>query len=229
MEMVMVPLTMVILGLRHGFDSDHIAAIADMVGTETGKFRRMVGLGLTYALGHGLIVLAVGLLVLYAGSSLPESLLGTMESLVGVSLVILGLVLVAATIKQRREGVYISRLKLVEGIIRKLTGRRERTEASLKRYGLAGAFVIGILHGIGAETPTQVALISSAASLSDIAGAALQIILFTVGLLAATALITLFASWGFTMVRLYRKVLLGLGLLTGGYSLYLGGSMLWNG
>ena len=63
------------LGLRHGIDWDHIAAIADVTGTETSR-GKAARLGTLYALGHASGVVALGLLALLVGSTLPAGLAG---------------------------------------------------------------------------------------------------------------------------------------------------------
>ena len=60
------------LGLRHGVDWDHIAAITDVTGTQPDRWKAF-RLGALYALGHATVVVALGLLALWAGSTLPES------------------------------------------------------------------------------------------------------------------------------------------------------------
>ncbi len=44
-----------LLGLRHGVDWDHIAAITDIAATQDSP-RRGFALGIVYAFGHGLVV-----------------------------------------------------------------------------------------------------------------------------------------------------------------------------
>ena len=48
------------LGLRHGVDWDHIAAITDVTGTQPERVKA-VRLGTLYALGHATVVVALGL------------------------------------------------------------------------------------------------------------------------------------------------------------------------
>ena len=58
--------TALLLGLRHGFDWDHIAAIADLTGTAENRKRGMF-LSLLYAVGHGVVVFALGVLAIIFG------------------------------------------------------------------------------------------------------------------------------------------------------------------
>ncbi len=56
-------LSAAILGFRHGFDYDHIAAITDITSVQTNRWRGM-RLGLHYALGHAATVAALGTVVI---------------------------------------------------------------------------------------------------------------------------------------------------------------------
>ena len=52
-------LSAAILGFRHGFDYDHIAAITDITSVQTNRWQGM-RLGLLYALGHAATVAILG-------------------------------------------------------------------------------------------------------------------------------------------------------------------------
>jgi high-affinity nickel permease len=225
MEMTVFAAGFLLMGFRHGLDSDHVAAIADMVGAQTARGPgRNLRLGLMYALGHGMVVLVAGLLAVYLGARLPESALKVLEMLVGATLVALGAGVIASMVRNRHSGRYVSRAALVGGWLRGLTGRR--SEPKLQGLGAAGAFVVGVIHGIGAETPTQLALISTVAGIGSMTMAGAQILLFTAGLLAATTFVAFAASVGFVKAALNRRLCLALGCLTGAYSMGLGAAIL---
>ena len=63
--------------------------------------------------------------------------------------------------------------------------------------GRRAAFGIGMLHGIGAETPTQVVLFLSAASAAGALAGELLLLSFTLGLLASNTAIAIAATAGF--------------------------------
>ncbi len=81
------------LGLRHGIDWDHLAAITDITGSEYER-RRAGWLALLYALGHGASVMALGSLAILAGERLPDWIDPVMERVVGVTLLVLAVMLV---------------------------------------------------------------------------------------------------------------------------------------
>src|SRR3990172_11412907 len=76
------------LGLRHGVDWDHIAAITDITSSEP-RPRRSFFLGTLYALGHASVVTALGLTAVEFGRLLPDYTDRLMEPLVGVTLLLL--------------------------------------------------------------------------------------------------------------------------------------------
>ena len=65
--------TAFVLGARHGLDWDHLTAIADLVGPTEGR-RRSFALALWYCVGHGSVILLLGILVGLVGVRLPEGL-----------------------------------------------------------------------------------------------------------------------------------------------------------
>jgi high-affinity nickel permease len=93
-------LTTFVIGLRHGVDWDHLAAITDITGSEVSR-RRGAVLALVYAAGHGAVVLVLGLLAVAAGTRLPEWIDPAMERVVGATLVILGAALLVSLSRGR--------------------------------------------------------------------------------------------------------------------------------
>jgi high-affinity nickel-transport protein len=229
MEFLTFALLAILIGMRHGLDGDHVAAIADMVGSEEKK-RKQVSLGIMYAFGHGFIVLMIGLLSIYIGLELSQSTRQVLEVLVSITLIILGGFIIYSLFRQRKEYKYISRLQIIHEFFIKLADKTKFVIKGKKlssiQFGIISAFVIGIIHGIGVESPTQIAIITNATGLDDFSSATLQLVLFVVGLLISTVIITFCLSWGFLKARLRRTLFMVLGSITGLYSLALGSIML---
>jgi len=76
-------------GLRHGVDWDHIAAIADLSGSAASRRRGFV-LSTIYAVGHAIVVLALGVLAISIGVAIPDGVDVWMSRIVGLTLVLLG-------------------------------------------------------------------------------------------------------------------------------------------
>src|SRR3954470_17440044 len=72
-------------GFRHGIDWDHIAALTDITGSQDEGRKSMV-LATMYALGHALVVFALGVAAIVAAERLPSSVDGVMERIVGTTL-----------------------------------------------------------------------------------------------------------------------------------------------
>lgn len=89
-------------------------------------------------------------------------------------------------------------------------------------YGRATAIGIGMLHGIGAETPTQVLLFLALAGASGTGVGVLALAAFLVGLLASNSLITLSSAYGFLRASKRFAVYATVGVLTGLASLTVG-------
>lgn len=128
-------LTALGLGLRHGIDWDHIAAIADLSGNAENR-KRGFGLSMAYAVGHGLVVFLLGTAAILFGLAIPDSLDQWMGRIVGGTLIFLGVWILAELLRKGSDFRLRSRWMLVidgtfAGLRRvqnSLTGRRITVE-----------------------------------------------------------------------------------------------------
>jgi len=93
---------------------------------------------------------------------------------------------------------------------------------------LKAAFVIGIIHGIGAETPTQVLLFVTAAGMNHSFFAIILLVIFVLGLMISNTLVSIFSVLGYAGVKKNSRVFLTLGLITAVFSLMVGSLFLFN-
>ena len=89
-------------------------------------------------------------------------------------------------------------------------------------YGRRTAFGIGMLHGIGAETPTQVLVFAAAAGASGAVGGVLVLATFVVGLVAANTLVAVAATFGFLGAVRSFPVYAAISVVTAVFSLAVG-------
>lgn len=89
-----------VLGLRHALDTDHIAAVSTILARRP-SMRASGIIGFSWGLGHTLILLLVGAVVLALRVEIPEFLARTAEFGVGVMLFVLGSVLAFKLSKER--------------------------------------------------------------------------------------------------------------------------------
>jgi hypothetical protein len=218
LTILLAAVTAFALGARHGLDWDHLSAIADLVGGATRRGRRSLGLALWYCVGHGSVIVLLGVLVGLLGVRLPAGLDRVFEVVVGLTLVGLGLLVLWQVARQGRDYRFSSRWRLLLDLLRRVWLRRrgavewDRAGAGVSRRA---AFGIGVLHGTGAETPTQVVLFASAAAAGSAGGALVVLVAFVAGLVAAdlgVALLWLGGRLGSARVPFGH---VALGILTG--------------
>ncbi len=191
-----------LLGLRHGFDYDHLAAISDITAVQRSG-RQGMRLGVLYALGHAFTVVTLGILVIMLHISLPSRLDGWAERLIGITLIVLGILVVANLVRHSKSHSHShqlvqSRWALLINGSRTLLWRVRRTfREDLPRprpfawnYNGGSVFGIGVLHGLGAETPTQLMLFLLAASLGGTALGFLGLLAFAAGLVTMNTVMT---------------------------------------
>lgn len=150
------------LGLRHGVDWDHIAAISDVASSQKSRARGL-RLGTLYALGHALVVIVLGLIAIWFGTLLPDWVDDYMEIVVGMTLLALGVWLIFSMYLNKGQLTLKSRWMLMLDIsrsaIRKIRGKHSHSqEGSSRNYSDRTTLSIGMVHGIGAETGSQALL-----------------------------------------------------------------------
>ena len=215
------------LGLRHGIDWDHIAAISDVAGSQKSR-RRSMGMGTLYALGHAAVVVALGLLAIWFGTLLPDWVDGYMEKLVGLTLLLLGAWLIWTMVRNRGRLVLRSRWMLVFDAAkvgyRRVLGKPALAPEDQKKreYGSGASVSIGVIHGIGAETGTQALLLAAAAGATSALSGSVLLIAFVVGLIVSNTLITIAATAGLLGTGRHRVIHTVLGIVVAVFSLALG-------
>jgi hypothetical protein len=221
-------LSAAVLGFRHGFDYDHIAAITDITSLETSPARGM-RMGLLYVLGHAATVAVLGAVVIGFQRSLPARLDSWAERAVGLTLVILGVYVLGSMLREREAYRPRSRASLLIGAFRWAwrkgktpAGTDSRTPDPNEPYGKSAVFGIGVIHGLGAETPSQLLLFLLAANLGGMAHGFLGLAMFLAGLLVMNTLMTASAVGVFGMSAAKPRLLRLVIGFTAAYSLIVG-------
>jgi high-affinity nickel-transport protein len=249
-----------LLGLRHGVDWDHIAAITDIAATQETPRRGFV-LGLVYAFGHGVVVFVIGVIVIIAGRSLPDSVDALFGRIVGWTLILLGIYLLYG-LSVHRDGFRMqSRWMLVISGVRRVVGwfrggreiehehehaafdihhdedddhvnqagtpvhshrHSHGPDAAFGDYGNSVSFGVGMLHGIGAETPTQVVTFLAASQAGGTGAGVTVLAVFLVGLFISNGIISWLFSYGFQATGRRQGVQMALGGVTAVASLVVG-------
>ena len=294
-----VLVTGLLLGIRHGIDWDHIAAITDITSTTaaaasaeaaheeqhravsghhhghggrielqahdagpgaatlapamrspsaasaTPSLEQRIGsrlgheqleaiqLGTLYALGHGLVVIALGIAALAFGAILPDWVDPIMGRVVGLTLVALGVWVLYSVVRYARGGESFrlrSRWMLVFDGVRyawrrfgaRLHGHEHVEPLEMSSYGPRTAFGVGMIHGIGAETGTQVLLIAAVGGAASTGLGIPMLFAFVIGLLISNLVIVVVSSIGFVASQTRERIYVVIGAIAGVFSLAIG-------
>jgi nickel/cobalt transporter (NiCoT) family protein len=206
-------ITAYVLGLRHGFDADHIAAIDNTTRKLLNDGKRPLTVGTWFSLGHSTIVagMILALVVVTDWISAHFRLFSTVGALVGtiisgVFLFVIGIVNLVIVLEVYRmfTGVRDRRLdqKALDdqmnkrGFLNRIFGRFFRVVREPWQI-----YPIGVLFGLGFDTATEV-LIISVAILFAASGVPLWAILF-LPLLFTCGMVLSDTSDGFAMRYAY--------------------------
>jgi len=222
-----------VLGFRHGFDYDHIAAISDITSVQNSA-RRAMQLGLLYALGHASTVAVLGSAVIFFQLSLPHGIDRIAERLVGLTLVFLGIYVLGSLFR----GNYVprSRFILLANALQWLHWKAKahwhshavpKPKSSNWNYDVKSVFGIGVIHGLGAETPSQLLIFLLAANLGGLTKGFLGLSMFLAGLLVMNTIMTASAAGLFGFSTRTPRIQYAITALTAIYSLLVGSIFLW--
>ncbi|HPG24545.1 MAG: urease accessory protein [Spirochaetaceae bacterium] len=181
------------LGLVHAFDADHVMAMS-VLATGREDARRGVRAGLGWAMGHGLVLLVAGLVLLMLGQALPAGVGVWAERGVGLVMAALGLYVVVDLRSQRGH----LHFHVHDGLLPHAHwhtherdpashGHGHRRAAGAVRARDDGAVMIGALHGLAGSAPILALL--PAAARSPALGLA-YLVVFTLGLGLSMALLS---------------------------------------
>jgi high-affinity nickel-transport protein len=168
-----------LLGLRHAFDADHIAAIDNVTRKLSAERNRPKSVGFWFALGHSAMVVVLALLVgaaakaaevLLDDGSSARRLLGTVGTLASggflyviaaVNIVVLmGIWRAYVALRAgRADDQHLDGMLEGRGVVARLLTPVMRRISTPRQM-----FVVGALFGLGFDTATEVALLAMAGS-----------------------------------------------------------------
>jgi high-affinity nickel-transport protein len=205
-----------VLGMRHAFDADHIAAIDDTTRIMLLRGRRPVGVGFFFAMGHSTVVVALALLVAWGAASLTAAGSDRLREVGGAVATIVAMVFllivaglnavvlrnIAGLWRRLRSGEHdaaaTERALLSRGLLNRLLGRRFSGVVRSSWH----MYPIGLLMGLGLETASEVTLLALAASTA--AGGQLPVAaVLSLPLLFAAGMSTFDTADSLVMTRLY--------------------------
>lgn len=168
--MIAVLLFGFLMGVRHAFEADHLAAVASLA-TRSRSVRSGVLQGAAWGLGHSVTLLLVGGACLLLGRALPEGWAAGLEGLVGVMLLALG---VDVLLRSRRQRVHVHVHQHGDGTRHWHAHRHEPDAAhDASRHEHAHpapwptrALVVGLVHGMAGSAALFLLTLQAAPSLA---------------------------------------------------------------
>jgi high-affinity nickel-transport protein len=216
-------------------DTEHASPASTKLGDEQ---KRAMLLGTLYALGHAAVVTVLGILALAFGTVLPDWVDDVMGPVVGATLVFLGVWVFVSLYQYARHGHEFrlrSRWMLVFDSIRyawrrfqaRLHGHEHVDPMEMSSYGVRTAFGVGMIHGIGAETGTQVLLIAAIGGASSQGLGIPMMVAFIAGLLISNSIVVAVTATGFIASRFRERIYVAIGVVAGTFSLVIGAIFLF--
>jgi high-affinity nickel permease len=195
--------------------------------------RRALLLGSMYALGHASVVALLGTLALLFGAVLPDWVDDVMGPIVGATLLFLGIWVFVSLYQYARHGREFrlrSRWMLVFDSARyawrrfqsRLHGHEHVDPMEMSSYGVRTAYGVGLIHGIGAETGTQVLLIAAIGGASSEGLGFPMMAAFIVGLLISNSIVVFITATSFIASRLRERLYVVIGVVAGTFSIVIG-------
>lgn len=152
-----------LLGIEHSLEPDHLVAVSTLVSERSGA-RRAGLIGVYWGLGHSLVLLVIGLLVLALQLKIPARLAGYAELLVGVVLILLG---ARAILRLRTRRLHLhphwhaagepphTHFHNHHGL-----GRHEHSHRPVHQ----GSFLVGMLHGMAGSAALMLLILGTVSS-----------------------------------------------------------------
>lgn len=199
--------------------------------------RRAIYLGTLYALGHGTMVIGLGLLAILFTQILPGWVDPLMQRIVGTTLIFLGLYLCYSLYRFFRSGeefrirsrwmlVFAAIGNVYHRLLHRLQGQHadhddHHVEAG-QQYGARTAYAIGLIHGIGAETGTQVLIIGTAVGAASKGMGIATLFVFVFGIIVSNSIVTVLTTTGFLSAGRRQWIYVIVGAIAAVFSLVVG-------
>ena len=104
----------------------------------------------------------------------------------------------------------------------RLHGHEHVEPLEMSSYGPRTAFGVGMIHGIGAETGTQVLLIAAVGGAASTGLGIPMLFAFVIGLLISNLVIVVVSSIGFVASQTRERIYVVIGAIAGVFSLAIG-------
>lgn len=180
-----------VLGIRHAFDADHVAAVTTLILGRPSR-RDSIRIGLAWGVGHAMMLLVASTIVLVGGQGIDERYATLFESLAGAMLILLGVDVVRRALASGLHGhghrhgrqVYHFHFHSHDETVDHGRDPHAHAHAPLT---LRRACAVGVVHGLAGSAAL---ILLSVAATPTLPLAILYVVFFGVGTLAGMALVS---------------------------------------
>jgi hypothetical protein len=204
-----------LLGMRHAFEPDHLAAVSTLVGTERNG-RRAALLGAYWGLGHTLALVAGGAVLVAMRAQMPPALTDVFELMVAIMLVALGLRSIRMAAAQGTAGP--ANRHRHRGFVHTHAGARAHVH--IGRWTLARRpLIVGAVHGLaGSGALTALVL----ATLPTTTARFVYMIVFGLGSTVGMAALSAALGWPLARLATHHAIGRTIAFAAGGLSTIIG-------
>ena len=155
-----------VLGLRHASDPDHLVAVTSLVTADGGNSRRAARLGAFWGLGHGSVLIAMGLPLIFFKEELPSWFESASEKAVGIVILALAAKVLFKWVRgDYRVGRHEHRAHTATDVDPGTRHRHLRDGAEIAHVhrqvrSSQQSFAIGMLHGLAGTGAVVLLLLS---------------------------------------------------------------------
>lgn len=213
------------LGMLHALDADHIMAVSGLIANQRSA-KSTLRFCLRWAIGHGSVLLLVGIAVFALGWVLPPAVSHYAEATVAVVLIAIGTAVLINMYRNRLHVHFHHHDDLPAH-----AHWHAHSAADMPRHAHAhhrhehGAVIVGMLHGLAGSAPL-LALIPMTMLQTPMLGF-VYLVIFSAGVLLAMVVFGGLLGWLFGAVaRVAERLLFWIRGLTGVSAILLGGIML---
>lgn len=171
-----------LLGLKHASDADHVVAVTTIV-SRARKLRHAAMVGITWGIGHSLMIIIVGIAIIIFHVSIPEKIQLAFEFAVAVALIMLGVLNLTGVMKKiitRFTGVHMH-------LHQTHTHAMQEFISTHGMVHLIRPLVVGIIHGLAGSAAVALLVLGS---IDDQKTAILYLGIFGIGTIVGMMLIT---------------------------------------
>jgi len=165
-----------LLGLEHTLDADHLVAVSSLITRKTSIFKASLT-GMVWGLGHTVILLVAGIIILALKIIIPKSIEMSLEFIVGIMIVVLGVNVLFQLFRKRHKedsghshmaGGHLHSHDHHHGNTHHVHTHSHddaRDHSSDKHEHYHQPFIVGIIHGLAGSASLMLLILASIESL----------------------------------------------------------------